>query len=53
MLKEGGKPPKRRFEKLVLLQGVSEYPARHTSTMLAFDAAVEAVNQALKLKSNG
>ena len=53
MLKEGGKPPKGRFEKLVLLQGVSEYPARHTSTMLAFDAAVDAVSQALKLKSNG
>ena len=53
MLKEGGKSPKGRFEKLFLLQGVSEYPARHTSTMLAFDAAVEAVSQALKLKSNG
>ena len=46
MLKKGGDLPKGRFEKLVLLQGVSEYPARHTSTMLAFDAAVDAVSQA-------
>ncbi len=43
MLKEGGDPPTGRFEKLKLLIGVREYPARHISTMLAFDAAVEAI----------
>jgi len=43
MLKEGGEPPTGRFENLALLQGVRDYPARHTSTMLAFDAAVEAM----------
>jgi NifU-like protein involved in Fe-S cluster formation len=43
MLKEGGEAPLGRFEKLALLKGVADYPARHTSTMLAFDAAVEAV----------
>jgi len=46
MLKEGGAVPKGRFEKLALLKGVADYPARHTSTMLAFDAAVEAVTLA-------
>lgn len=42
MLKDGGAPPMGRFEELKLLAGVKDYPARHTSTMLAFDAAVEA-----------
>jgi NifU-like protein involved in Fe-S cluster formation len=32
-----------RFSELELLRGVSEYPARHTSTLLAFNAAVEAL----------
>jgi len=48
MLKEDGAPPEGLFEKLVLLVGVKAYPARHMSTMLAFDAAVEAVELALK-----
>jgi len=52
MLKEEGKPPKKgRFEKLALLAGVREDPARHTSTMLAFDAAVEAVEMAINNRS--
>jgi len=46
MLKDGGDPPTGRFEKLALLKGVKAYPARHTSTMLAFDAAVEAIEMA-------
>lgn len=49
MLKEGGDPDTlfsdgSRFEKLKLLSGVKAYPARHTSTMLAVDAAVEVFN---------
>ena len=32
-----------RFSELELLRGVSEYPARHASTLLAFNAAVEAL----------
>lgn len=48
MLKEGGAAPQGRFEKLALLKGVADYPARHTSTMLAFDAAVEAMEMALE-----
>lgn len=47
MLKEGGKPPSGRFSKLALLKGVADYPARHTSTLLAFDAAAEAVERAI------
>jgi len=48
MLKDGGRSPKGRFDKLALLKGVADYPARHTSTLLAFEAAVEAVKMALE-----
>ena len=47
ILKSGGQPPNGRFARLELLKGVSAYPARHTSTLLAFEAAVEAVEMAL------
>jgi NifU-like protein involved in Fe-S cluster formation len=47
MLKGGGSPPTGRFADLVVLQPVKDYPARHASTMLAFEAAAEAVRQAL------
>lgn len=47
MLKADGEPPTGRFEKLKLLKGVKAYPARHTSTLLAFEAAVEALEMAL------
>lgn len=46
MLKEGAAPPGGRFWELRHLEGVRDYPARHASTMLAFDAAVDAVEQA-------
>ena len=46
MLKEGAEPPGGRFWELRHLQGVRDYPPRHTSTMLAFDAAVDALEQA-------
>jgi NifU-like protein involved in Fe-S cluster formation len=46
MLKADGEPPTGRFEKLALLKDVKAYPARHTSTLLAFEAAVEAVEVA-------
>jgi len=48
MLKADGEAPKGRFEKLALLKGVKAYPARHTSTLLAFEAAVQAVEMALQ-----
>jgi NifU-like protein involved in Fe-S cluster formation len=46
MLKEGKPPPQGRFWELRHLEGVRDYPPRHASTMLAFDAAVEAIAQA-------
>jgi len=48
MLKEGAPPPDGRFWELRHLEGVRAYPPRHASTMLAFDAAVEALEQAQK-----
>lgn len=48
MLKDGGEPPAGRFAKLALLRGVKDYPARHISTLLAFEAAREAFKQALE-----
>ncbi len=46
MLKEGGTPPTGRFWELRYLESVKEYPPRHTSALLAFDAAVDAVQAA-------
>ncbi len=46
MLKGEGPPPAGRFWELRHLEGVRDYPPRHASTMLAFDAAVEALDQA-------
>jgi len=48
MLKAAGEAPSGRFARLKLLTGVADYPARHASTLLAFEAAVEAVEMALK-----
>lgn len=42
MLKSGGAPPDGRFEKLKALEQVRDYPQRHASTLLAFEAAAEA-----------
>jgi NifU-like protein involved in Fe-S cluster formation len=47
MLRENAAPPSGRFWELRHLAGVADYPARHTSTRLAFEAAVEAINEAL------
>ena len=45
-LKEGGPAPGGRFSDLSMLAPVKDYPARHASTLLAFEAAAEAVRQA-------
>jgi NifU-like protein involved in Fe-S cluster formation len=47
MLKTGGPPPQGRFADLAALEAVKDYPARHTSTLLAFEAALEAARKAL------
>lgn len=45
MLKEGGSPPEGRFADLQFLEPVRDYKARHASTMLVFDAVVDALGQ--------
>lgn len=46
MLKDGGEPPRGRFWELRHLEGVRDYPPRHASTMLAFEAILEAIETA-------
>jgi NifU-like protein involved in Fe-S cluster formation len=48
MLKAGGSPPEGRFSDLAMLAPVKDYPARHASTLLAFEAVCDAVRKALK-----
>lgn len=45
MLKENGPPPAGRWSDLRYLEPVRDYRARHASTLLTFDAVVDAVNQ--------
>lgn len=45
MLKESGPPPAGKWADLAVLEPVRDYKARHASTMLAFDAVVEAVGK--------
>jgi len=45
MLKEGGKPPDGKWADIALLEPVRDYKARHASTMLTFDAVVDAIGQ--------
>lgn len=47
MLKSGGPGPTGRFEGLRALQQVAGYPARHASTLVAIEATLDAVSQAL------
>jgi NifU-like protein involved in Fe-S cluster formation len=46
MLKTDGPPPEGRFSELSVLEPVKDYPARHASTLLAFEAALDAVRKA-------
>ena len=48
MLKSGGPPPEGRFKDLAVLAPVKDYPQRHASTLLAFEATVEAVRAATR-----
>jgi NifU-like protein involved in Fe-S cluster formation len=47
MLKAGGEGPTGRFEGLRALKQVADYPARHASTMVAIEATLDAVRQAM------
>ncbi|WP_457582971.1 iron-sulfur cluster assembly scaffold protein [Ensifer canadensis] len=45
MLKANGDGPSGRFEDMRFLKPVKDYKARHASTMLTFDAVVDAIGQ--------
>ena len=53
MLKENGPPPAGRFADLEFLEPVRDYKARHASTMLTFDAVVDAIGQIEKRQAEG
>lgn len=45
MLKENGVPPEGKWEEIKFLEPVRDYKARHASTLLTFDAVVDAISQ--------
>jgi NifU-like protein involved in Fe-S cluster formation len=45
MLKENGPPPGGKWADIAVLEPVRDYKARHASTMLTFDAVVDAIGQ--------
>ena len=45
MLKENGAPPSGKWADIAVLEPVRDYKARHASTLLTFDAVVDAINQ--------
>jgi NifU-like protein involved in Fe-S cluster formation len=51
MLKENGSPPDGKWADVALLEPVRDYKARHASTMLTFDAVVDAIGQIEARKS--
>ncbi|MBB1094175.1 iron-sulfur cluster assembly scaffold protein [Rhodopseudomonas palustris] len=45
MLKENGAPPDGKWSEIAMLEPVRDYKARHASTLLTFDAVVDAIGQ--------
>ena len=45
MLKENGAPPDGKWADIAVLEPVRDYKARHASTLLTFDAVVDAIGQ--------
>ena len=46
MLKENGTPPQNgKWADIAVLEPVRDYKARHASTLLTFDAVVDAIGQ--------
>jgi len=45
MLKDNGAPPQGKWADVALLEPVRDFKARHASTMLTFDAVVDAISQ--------
>ncbi len=52
MLKEDGPTPTGKFEELKFLEPVRDYRARHASTMLPFDAVVDAFEKAIEAEKS-
>ena len=52
MLKENGAPPAGKWADVALLEPVRDYKARHASTLLTFDAVVDAIGQ-IEAKADG
>jgi len=54
MLKENGAPPADgKWADIAVLEPVRDYKARHASTLLTFDAVVDAIGQIEAKRSNG
>jgi NifU-like protein involved in Fe-S cluster formation len=45
MLKDNGPPPQGKWADIATLEPVRDYKARHASTLLTFDAVVDAIDQ--------
>lgn len=45
MLKENGTPPTGKWSDVAVLEPVRDFKARHASTLLTFDAVVDAIDQ--------
>jgi NifU-like protein involved in Fe-S cluster formation len=45
MLKENGAPPQGKWADIAVLEPVRDYKARHASTLLTFDAVVDAIGK--------
>ncbi|MBY6242996.1 iron-sulfur cluster assembly scaffold protein [Methylosinus sp. Sm6] len=45
MLKENGAPPEGKWGDIALLEPVRDFKSRHASTLLTFDAVVDAIGQ--------
>ena len=53
MLKDNGAPPTGKWEDAQVLEPVRDYKARHASTLLTFEAVVEAATKAQALAQQG
>lgn len=53
MLKENGSPPEGEWKDCAVLEPIRDYKARHASTLLTFDAVVDAIEQIERRSSSG
>jgi NifU-like protein involved in Fe-S cluster formation len=52
MLKENGPPPAGKWAEFAVLEPVRDYKPRHASTLLTFDAVVDALGQIARSSAN-